>query len=150
MDEECRKDNVNDLANCMVANTSHPYMPAPVFITEALTDQVVLLYHDSMPNMDTWDAATLEYMSRWQYNMTVGLKHAATQSPHPAGVFTAACFIHTGFTFNTPIVQGQSFYEAAADWYSAISNGLPSPSLPFVADTCGVLCNPTCPHHTTQ
>lgn len=150
MDEECRRANAADLATCMVANSSHPYMPAPVFITESLTDKVVLLYHDSMPNLPQWDSATLDYMSRWQYNMTVGLKRAATQAPYPAGVFTASCFIHTGFTFNTPIVQGMSFYQAAAQWYYAISAGGPNPTLPFVADTCGVLCNPTCPHYATQ
>ncbi len=148
MDTACMQANPDDLALCMVANTSHPYMPAPVFITEALTDQVVLLYHDSMPSMATWSPPTLEYMSSWQYNMTLGLKRAARQSPYPAGVFTASCFIHTDFSFNTPIVQGRSFFEVAAEWYEQVKKPT-SASFPFVADTCGVLCNPTCPHHKT-
>jgi hypothetical protein len=146
MDAACREANQNDLAVCMVANTSHPYMPAPVFITESLTDKVVLLYHDSMPNLDVWDSSTLSYMSQWQHNMTAGLKSAATQPSFPAGVFTASCFIHTGFTYNTPLIGGVSYYQTAAKWYALVKSDT-SFTPPFVADTCGVLCNPTCAHH---
>ena len=148
MDTECEKALGDDSAACMVANTSYAYMPRPMMVAEALTDQVVLLYHDSLPKMSAWQQPQLQYMAQWQRNMTAGLTRLAQAAPL-TGIFAPACFIHTGFHAWSPQItrggQVHSYYTVAAAWWAAVT-GAQGARPQVILDDCGVLCNPTCPH----
>lgn len=72
---------------------------------------------------------------------------AVDQSPHPVGVYAPSCFIHTEFQFNSPLLTGTSYLQAAAEWWTVVRSKAHTSSPPFLMDSCGVLCNPTCPHH---
>ena len=72
--------------------------------------------------------------------------HTVPEYSKLSGVFAAACFIHTGFQPTVGIVNGKSYLLAAAQWWSAVKSSNVN-GVPFDIDTCGVLCNPTCPHN---
>lgn len=59
-------------------------------------------------------------------------------SPHH-GVFNPACFIHTNFYPDKPLLQGLNFLQVFGNWY--FQRHGPT----HLADSCGVMCNPTCP-----
>ena len=52
------------------------------------------------------------------------------------GMFNPACFIHTGFT-NQVQIGGVSYRSGFLQWLGG--------TRAHYQDTCGVLCNPSCP-----
>jgi hypothetical protein len=81
-----------------------------VFVTESQTDQVVLLYHDWVPNQYITEAPEMAYVTEWHDNMTIALNPVIYTGPtRQNGVFNPACFIHTGFTNTAPLIQGVSY-----------------------------------------
>ncbi len=59
------------------------------------------------------------------------------------GVFNPACFIHTNFFPNAPVINGLTYVQAFSNWYF---NRTSDPSKYKLADTCGIFCNPSCPN----
>ena len=68
---------------------------------------------------------------------------APMASTSPDGVWSPACYAHR--KFDECLVGGKTFNDAFASWYVRGQQVK-------LADTCGILCNPTCPdyipHHT--
>jgi hypothetical protein len=130
-----------DAPYCMLSNYSAPYTAAPMFVIEAQTDCVQLVYHDSVPSdarADT-DEDLRAYMVAFQTNQTQGLY--ANLKPGD-GWFNPACFIHTEFTYTNPTIGGASFVDAFDDWLFGNSSSGP----PRLMDNCGddVFCNENC------
>eukprot|EP01147_Barroeca_monosierra_P006562 gene6562-7514_t len=124
---------------CMLANVSYDYISTPVFISEAQTDQVVILAHDSIPPTYVRAPPEMRYIEKWKENMTQALQRPALSKRD--GVFSPACFIHTDFSWSQPTIKGYSFITAFNIWFTtrcAVN----------LQDTCGVMCNPTCPSFT--
>ena len=57
------------------------------------------------------------------------------------GAFNPACFIHTSFSFTSPLINGLNYIQAISNWYFQTTG----PEGYKLADTCGIMCNPTCP-----
>jgi hypothetical protein len=74
-------------------------------------------------------------MAEWRDNMTLALAQGVT------GFFNPACYIHTAFSTTSPTIGGKSYMDVFAAWYAGAGG-----SAVQVADSCGVTCNPTCPH----
>ena len=122
---------------CILANTTFPFVSTEVFITEAQTDKVVLLAHDWVPDeRPHWSPPVRTYMGAWAHNMTLALAAAMAPSSR-AGVFSPACFIHTGFEADAPRIGGRAYLRAFTDWYF---DRVPVK----LRDECGILCNPNC------
>jgi hypothetical protein len=116
---------------CMLSNYSFPYQRAAAFVVESQTDQVQLEAHDWLPGPDHQDAPERAYMAAWKANMTVALGPVG-------GFFNPACYIHTAFSSTSPLIGGTNYLQAFAAWYAGGAVRL--------ADTCGLTCNPSCPH----
>eukprot|EP00056_Hartaetosiga_gracilis_P005646 m.87216 g.87216 ORF g.87216 m.87216 type:complete len:337 (+) comp12235_c0_seq2:1328-2338(+) len=133
---KCKEAHPNDPWVCMLSNTSYHFIDTPVFVTEAQTDQVVILYHDWMPPMYLHLQPEMEYLEEWHANMTQALSPAIVSKTD--GVFNPACFIHTSFSSSAPTINGYTYISAFNEWYT---KGTPL----SLTDDCGVMCNPTCP-----
>ena len=138
VDVTCAR-NLLEPAYCILANYSLPFIDSKAFIIESQTDKVVLLYHDWIPNQDpSWSSSVKEYFRRWQHNMSIALQSSSSDYSKN-GVFSPACFIHTGFNLQSPVINGLNFVEAFSKWFfdgEAVK----------LQDDCGILCNPSCPH----
>lgn len=55
------------------------------------------------------------------------------------GVFNPACFIHTSFGPESPLIDGVDYITAFTKW-------LTTGAATKLQDSCGILCNPTCKH----
>jgi hypothetical protein len=124
---------------CLLANESYPYVDTPVFIIEAQTDEVVLLYHDWVPQADITSAPVLAYINEWKRNMTSALQGAVASSSarhlkQTTGVFNPACLIHTSFNTTVPSINNLVYTDVLRTWYS----GGAGPTV--VMDDCGVFC----------
>lgn len=137
MDESCVSALGSKSWACMLANNSFPYIDTPVFITEAQTDMVVLLYHDWVPQPYVMMGPEQDYLAQWHENMSIALAPALASGRD--GVFNPACFIHTGFSFTSPRIENTTYVQTLGNWYF----NRPGPKRLF--DECGVMCNPTCP-----
>ena len=128
-------------APCMMANFSQPYVSSPVFVVQSLSDEVVLQYHDLMPDVPAQPRMLPQeksFMLQWSQNMTSAL---TAPSRNIAGVFAAACWVHTGFNYQAPLIDDLTWRQAFNAYYK-------DPSAEHVhIDLCGddVLCNKTCP-----
>lgn len=140
VDETCAN-ALNEPGYCILANYSFPFVKSNAFIIEAQTDQVVLLYHDWIPNNQDpdWSNDVKRYFSEWHDNMTIALEPSMSKDSKN-GVFNPACFIHTGFNLQSPLIEGLNFVQAFSKWFF---NEVDKVKL---QDTCGILCNPTCKH----
>ena len=123
---------------CVLANNTYPFITSPHFIIEAQSDKVVLGAHDWVPTSQAphWSAPVVAYLKEWAHNMSIALSPAMAASS-PNGVFSPACFIHTGFTQERPIIRGMTYIEAFSAWY--LDNKTVK-----LQDTCGVMCG-QCP-----
>ena len=139
VDVTCSK-HLPEPAYCILANYTLPFVESEAFIVESQTDKVVLLYHDWIPtNQDpNWSASVKEYFTEWQHNMSIALQSSSSDYSKN-GVFSPACFIHTGFSIQSPLINGLNFVEAFSKWF------FDGESIKL-QDDCGILCNPSCPH----
>jgi len=141
VDEDCAKDLASTPWACMLSNNSFPYITSESFAVEAQTDQVVLVDHDWVPQ----DYVTLPpeqaYLTEWHNNMTIALSPLANLSNTKNGIFNPACFIHTTFNNKQPLINNMNYYTAFGNWYYQRT----APNDYKLADTCGIMCNPTCP-----
>mmetsp|Transcript_13111 Transcript_13111/g.36227 ORF Transcript_13111/g.36227 Transcript_13111/m.36227 type:complete len:525 (+) Transcript_13111:2-1576(+) len=143
-DESCLATLNTQPWRCMLANESHPFVTTPVFITQAQTDQVVLVSHDWFPPAD-WTPPALDYLREWHGNMSAALGSVTQRCDWDGaacldvGFFSPACFTHVNFTQAYPLVGGLSFVEVFGNWLHPARKG---PTR--VQDECGELCNPTC------
>ena len=125
---------------CMLSNSSLPFIKAESFVVEAQTDSVQLEAHDWLPPADRQFAPEQAYMAAWRDNMTQALASNLDVSVTSSGAFNPACYIHTGFSTTSPLIRGISYLTAFANYYFALS-----PASDYkLADTCGIVCNPTC------
>ena len=143
VDEDCRRALGDGAYACSLANYSFPFVTSDAFIVEAQTDQVVIEYHDWVPASQdpNWSPEVRTYLSSWQANMTQSLGPAMDAKNKKNGVFNPACFIHTGFRADGPLIGNVSYYSAFDAWFYG-----ERPKLWKLQDECGILCNPTCPH----
>lgn len=121
---------------CMLSNQSFPFISTPVFVTEAQTDQVVILGHDWIPAQYIYEPPEQQYVAEWAANMSAALK-PVMESPKD-GVFNPACFIHTSFSMGSPIIANLSYIETFGNWYFRRSGPKQ------LEDNCGIFCNPSC------
>lgn len=121
---------------CMLANYSFPYISSAAFITESLSDYVVLLYHDDIPVSYVRQPPELAYVQSWTHNMTQGLGQPLGSTRY--GVFAPACFIHTEFNASSPLIGGRNFLQVLGDWLFGRSSAI------HAIDNCGIFCNPSC------
>lgn len=126
---------------CMLSNNSYPFISADAFVVQAQTDQTVLTGHDQFPDEYKLLAEEQQFMDAFRFNMSVGLKPLMEPSRR-SGVFSAACYIHGGFTHSYPLINGFSYQKAFANFYFDTENK--SPEAYKLEDTCGLMCNPTC------
>ena len=134
----------NNPSACLMSNASMPYIKSRYFVTEALTDSVQLTEHDSISPAHVMDAPEQAYIAQWRANMTAGLSQPT--GPLAAGAdvggFAAACFIHTSFSQQAPLIGGKSYIDALKAWYFA--RGV-NPASYKLIDTCtGFKCG-VCP-----
>jgi O-palmitoleoyl-L-serine hydrolase len=139
VDKSCL-DTLGAAWRCVLANYSEPFIDTPLFFTQSLSDQVVLTAHDWVPgSLQPWDSVE-PYIATWQHNMTVALD-VLNGGPKRRGYFGAACFIHTSFSPQAPLVEWNgkniSFAQGFSEWY----NGETVQAM----DHGGVFSNPTCP-----
>lgn len=129
-----------DPSPCMLSNYSLPFVQAPVFVTESLSDSVQLTAHDDIPEQYRTLPPEIAYIKAWEANMSAALEPVLGVGSSPShGGFAAACWVHTTFTSSAPLINGLSFLQVAAKWYGSSGEYK-------VADTCGApFCNPTCP-----
>eukprot|EP00035_Acanthoeca_spectabilis_P039984 m.66418 g.66418 ORF g.66418 m.66418 type:complete len:450 (-) comp9817_c0_seq1:67-1416(-) len=136
VDSDCA--NALGAWQCVLANSTLPYITTQAFIVESNVDKVVTTAHDWVPNQDpNWTEPVLAYFREWASNMTVGLAPPMA-STSKYGVFNPACFIHTDFSTTSPLINGRSYYQALGEWLTGSPTKL--------QDTCGILCNPSCAH----
>ena len=140
LDASCAAAYGADPSPCMLSNNSLPFVRAPVFVTEALSDSVQLTAHDSINAAFRTLPPELAYISAWEANMSAALAPVLTAGNPRSGGFAAACWLHTGFSAARPTVGGVGFLQAAAAWYAQAGGAYK------VQDSCGApFCNPTCP-----
>eukprot|EP00756_Hemistasia_phaeocysticola_P030765 Hpha_TRINITY_DN16309_c0_g1::TRINITY_DN16309_c0_g1_i3::g.57757::m.57757 len=120
----------------MLSNVSGKTVQAPVFVIESETDSVQLSAHDWVPPTGVLlkKPEVMSYLGEWRDNQTQGI--GAVLKPSD-GYFRPACFIHTGFEANKPLINGTSYASAFAEWLKGTPVRL--------MDDCGLLCSPTCP-----
>ena len=126
---------------CMLANYSSDFVRTPVFVVQSQTDEVVMQWHDMLPDVPSLAVVLLEetaYMARWHANMTAALT-VPSRAATVAGFFTAACWTHCDFNSKHPIVGGLNWYQAFHAYYFNVGEEHRH------MDTCGEMCNPTCP-----
>ena len=143
---EAQTDSVQLTAHDNVSSTfgppppPHSRWPSPHNISPPFTPR-----SPTQPQINPADknqAPERAYIQQWKENMTVGLSPVLSpSSPTTRGGFNPACFIHTSFTAEKPLINGVSFLQAAAAWYAGLGGGAGYK----LADTCGLFCNPTCP-----
>jgi len=158
VDETCKEafeQQGKSPAACLLSNNSLPYIESDVFIAQAMTDSVVLTGHDCWPSDYMYGEPEQQFMREWSYNMTVAMQplmvpeeskeqHLFPKNRAPKrGVFAAACYTHTGFTHASPLLNNQNFYQVFNKFYFSDTNHVKSTEFKL-ADTCGVMCNPTC------
>lgn len=141
VDEDCAAGLRSTPWACLLSNYSFPYVSSGSFAVEAQTDQVVLTAHDWLPPQYIAQPPEAAYMAAWAANMSAALAPLMDLSSTKHGGFSPACFIHTSFSASAPLLQGKNFLQAFGDWYFART----PPSGYKLYDTCGVMCNPTCP-----
>lgn len=143
VDESCAAAmGANEHWRCLLVNNSYPYIDTPKFIAQAQTDSGELFTHEWLPALPdgakTADALSPElrgYLSEYSHNMSIALA-APMASTSPDGVWSPACYAHR--KFEECLVGGKTFNDAFASWYVGGQQVK-------LADTCGILCNPTCP-----
>ena len=60
------------------------------------------------------------------------------------GVFSPACFIHTSFNLSMPLIGGDNYMTAFSSFYFQSEKPVEASSYKL-SDTCGLMCNPSCP-----
>lgn len=144
--QACLSEHKADPGACLLPSFSYRYVKAPLFIIEAQSDSVVLMYHDWVPapsGKKPYSTPIKHYMAQFASNQT-GFLSTALAPKSVDGVFNPACFIHTGFDNNIKIDDGTGkkfgYLQAFRSWLGGESVKL--------ADKCAagkVLCNPSCP-----
>ena len=169
VDEDCKEAmGIENAYQCMLANNSLPYIESDSFIIQSLSDKVVLTGHDQLPKEFIMQSEEQQFMLQWYTNMSSAIhlrfdtnslydpntnkkraKNAFRRSERRTGYFGAACFIHTEFTHAQPKVNGLTYQTAFTQFYDDTVNKsqtkLKKSNLYGNIDTCGVMCNPTCP-----
>ena len=171
VDEDCRMAKGDKAAyQCMLANNSFPYITADSFIIQSLSDKVVLTGHDQLPKEYVMEEEEQEFLQKWYKNMSSSIHmHFDTNdisnkkyeeikkverfplSKRRTGYFGAACFIHTDFSHLQPKVNGLTYQTAFQQFYKDelrvnFQNREKNKGNVYGnLDTCGVMCNPTCP-----
>lgn len=147
VDESCyeahKASSESNPSACLLSNNSFPYIENEAFVIEAQTDQVVLENHDWVPPAPLLcDKPETEYVRYWHNTMTRALAPLMDESNTRNGVFNPACYIHTSFAIDGPIIEGNSYKTAMGNWYFNRTD----PSGYNLADDCGsdLYCNPTC------
>lgn len=136
VDADCLREQAASPWACILANNTKSYVKTRAFITEAQTDKVVLLDHDWLPSNLQPQSDVKPYMEEWRNNMTAA---TAPRLASGDGFFNPACFVHTGFSPEKPLIGGLNFLQVFGNWYFNRSGPKQA------ADTCGIMCNPTCP-----
>lgn len=147
VDQNCQKAHAGEAWPCVLANYSQGFIDNAIFFTQSKSDKVVLTDHDWVPvALQPW-ADVEPYIHAWQANMTQALGVVQARGESGAakrGFFAAACFIHTTFKPDAPLLpyQGKniSFTAAFDAWYS----GGDDASI-YLQDGSVVFGNPTCP-----
>ena len=110
-------------AGCLLSNNSAAYVTVPIFVTEAQSDYVQLLYHDWVPpgpaskvSNASAPSPVKTYMEEWKANQTLGMR--ANLKPDD-GWFNPACYIHTEFTHKAPLIGGVSYVVAFNSWLAS-------------------------------
>lgn len=144
---------IENPAQCMFSNYSWPSVKSRMFMVQAQTDQVVLEGHDCFPRDHMEEPEEQAFMQQWHDNMTIALQPFFSDDPpmvsqdnmekHQFGAFAAACYTHTTFSHDKPIINGMNMYQAFHNFYYQEKDTDPASFL--VADDCGMMCNPTCP-----
>jgi hypothetical protein len=123
---------------CLLPCYSAPFVKTPLYIIEAQGDSVVLMYHDWLPS-PTYEPKSFHsqearaYMAAFAHNQSTCLSRAVAAGH---GMFNPSCFIHTTFT-NKIEIAGVNYRSGFVKWL----DGAPA----HYQDSCGVLCNPSCP-----
>lgn len=150
VDESCKKafeDKNMDPSACMLANNSFPYISVDSFVIQTQTDQVVLTGHDCFPQDYMFEAPEQQFMMDFSKNMSVALTDVLAENPvdigRRTGAFSTACYIHGDFSHSKPLINGLSYNQAFNNFYFNYTTV--DESTYKLEDTCGILCNPTCP-----
>ena len=128
---------------CMLANNSIPFIESDSYAIQAQTDQTVLTGHDCWPQDYMFEAPEQQFMNDFSKNMSIGTSTLMSDnSGRKTGLFSVACYIHGDFSHTQPTINGLSYIDAFNNFYFNYDN---DPSTYRLEDSCGVLCNPTCP-----
>lgn len=118
--EGCVEALGEESASCILAAHSGPFVKAPMFVTQAQTDSIQIeeyewqagfaqeyLTEASHPELsplelDAFDDDVAAYLEEWKANQAAQLEHALKAVD---GLFSPACFCHTGFTNIKPLVH---------------------------------------------
>jgi len=127
---------------CLLSNNSFPYVSSGAFVSEAQTDLVVLQYHDWVPAAPLLcNAPEKAYVTAWSLQMRTALAPLMDPSNGNNGVFNPACYIHTEFYPQSPVIRGVTYVTAFGNWYFKRTG----PEGFKMMDACGdIFCNPTC------
>jgi hypothetical protein len=132
--QQCTADHGSEY--CAYPSSLVKYMKTPVFVIEALTDNVVTSApFGSLPASES--AGKTAFLNAWAANMTAAIH--ANLKPND-GAFAPACFMHIEFAHEVPRIDGKGYDDVLAAWYKGLA---PPPSL----DACEPKyppCNPSC------
>ena len=144
VDASCQTAHPQDPWFCLLSNNSLPFIANEAFVIEAQTDEVVILYHDSVPQPYLDQAPEQAYLEEWHKNMTdVALAPFLDLANDRLGAFNPACFIHTSFNLTMPLIDGVNYMNAFSNFYF---RGEQVETKSFkLKDTCGLMCNRSCP-----
>lgn len=139
---------------CMLSNNSRPAIDVPAFVIEAQTDQVQLEAHDNIPPRP-WDKLpgspsteyqVLSYVQAWKLNMSLNLH---TQLRKTDGIFSPACYIHTAFSKDGPLItdpqsgEEYNFFKAFGKWHASLWSSDNATGF-RLEDSCGLFCGKRC------
>jgi hypothetical protein len=97
------------------------------------TNTQVRTWLQSISSCNTW-------MNNYYGNMTNEILGSLKTTPRnnvADGYFYSSCYIHAGYTLQAPVVGGYTFLTGLSAWMGGVDVR--------VNDTCGIMCNPTCP-----
>jgi len=131
---------------CAIPYVLYPHITTPLFVTEALSDVVVLCGFEGMycklpqalERPDVW-----VYIDEYARNATLALSVVFNNSRN--GLFAPSCLIHCGLTLDGPLIDGINGIQAVWQWVQQTN---PPPGTYQHMDACKTYfppCGHKCP-----
>lgn len=103
---------------CAIPHFLYPYLTVPVFITESLTDSVVMCEFEGVP-CDPPAKALLNqtitaYFAEYGQNATKNFQQVLRSTRD--GLYAPSCLLHCGFQLTKPLIENVGAVQALYEW----------------------------------